>query len=258
MGKAILLVAFGSSNLEGINESICLLEKDLKDKFGREFTIFKAFTSKRIISLLKEKHNVFIPHITEALFNLANDEYSEVIIQPLHMMTGKETIEIQKIIDEYSYSFKKLKVAKTLLEYEGDILIDESKKIAEALYDESEVCNILLAGHGSKESSNEPYHIIYNSLSKIVEKKLYMATLEGDNTFEDILKEIQEDNIKDILIKPLFIIPGKHVMSDILGKDESWIKKLQDNGINVLVKNKSLLKYKNIRNIYIENIQRIL
>ena len=56
MSKAIVLVAFGSTNLEGIKKSIGLLEKDLNNYFGKEYTIFKAFTSNKIIELLKEKN----------------------------------------------------------------------------------------------------------------------------------------------------------------------------------------------------------
>ena len=43
MSKAIVLVAFGSADLQGIKKSIGFLEKDLNSCFGEEYTIFKAF-----------------------------------------------------------------------------------------------------------------------------------------------------------------------------------------------------------------------
>ena len=76
--KAIILVAFGSASLQGIRDSIELLEEDLREEFNNEYTIFKAFTSKKVISLLKERHNYVIPYLSELLFNLANDGYEEV------------------------------------------------------------------------------------------------------------------------------------------------------------------------------------
>ena len=54
MSKAIVLVAFGSVNLEGIKQSIGLLEDDLNEYFAGEYTVFKAFTSNKIIKLLKD------------------------------------------------------------------------------------------------------------------------------------------------------------------------------------------------------------
>ena len=118
--KAIILVAFGSASLQGIRDSIELLEEDLREEFNNEYTIFKAFTSKKVISLLKERHNYVIPYLSELLFNLANDGYEEVNIVPLHMMKGKGYQGLVDIRNEYSYSFKKLRLLDTLLGSEED------------------------------------------------------------------------------------------------------------------------------------------
>ena len=80
MSKAIVLVAFGSANLDGIKKSIGLLEKDLDSYFGEEYTTFKAFTSNKIIDLLKEMYDYVVPHLSKVLFNLVNQGYEEVII----------------------------------------------------------------------------------------------------------------------------------------------------------------------------------
>ena len=44
MSKAIVLVAFGSANLDGIKQSIGLLEQDLNEYFAGEYSVLKAFT----------------------------------------------------------------------------------------------------------------------------------------------------------------------------------------------------------------------
>ena len=49
MSKAIVLVAFGSANLDGIKQSIGLLEQDLNEYFAGEYTVLKAFTSNKIM-----------------------------------------------------------------------------------------------------------------------------------------------------------------------------------------------------------------
>ena len=44
----------------------------------------------------------------------------------------------------------------------------------------------------------------------------YMATLEGERTIDKAIKNIINDEIDSLVIKPLFMIPGKHVISDSL------------------------------------------
>ena len=129
MSKAIVLVAFGSANLDGIKKSIGLLEKDLDSCFGEEYTIFKAFTSNKIIDLLKERYDYVVPHLSKVLFNLVNQGYEEVIIQPLHIMSGRDKNQIEEIVNEYKYSMKKLVISKALFTDEDDKLNKESYEV---------------------------------------------------------------------------------------------------------------------------------
>ena len=121
MSKAIILVAFGSAHIDGIKNSILLLEEEYKNRFNNEYLVITAFTSKRVIQLLKERYNVYIPHLTEVLFKLANNGYDDVIVQPLHMISGRGYEEVKKTIDEYRYSFKTLVLKQGLLFSDKDI-----------------------------------------------------------------------------------------------------------------------------------------
>ena len=157
MSKAIVLVAFGSANLEGIKQSIGLLEQDLNEYFAGEYTVLKAFTSNKIIELLKERHDYVIPHLSKALFNLVNQGYEEVIIQPLHIMSTSDIKRIEEVVDEYKYSMKRIVICNTLFSDEEEVLIKESNEIANIIWDDSEKNDILLVGHGSKKNSKKIY-----------------------------------------------------------------------------------------------------
>ena len=254
MSKAIVLVAFGSANLEGIKKSIGLLEKDLDKCFGEEYTIIKAFTSNRIIDLLKERHDYVIPHLSKALFNLVNHGYEEVIIQPLHIMSGREKKQIEEIVNEYKYSMEKLVISKTLFTDDDNKLNQEGYEIADIICENSNNNDILLVGHGSKKSSNKLYNVIENAVKKISNKRVYMATLEGEQTIDNLIENIVHDEVNSLLIKPLFIIPGKHVISDISSGDGSWMEMLREKNINITINENSLLQYEKIRKLYIKNI----
>ena len=82
-----------------------------------------------------------------------------------------------------------------------------------------------------------------------------MATLEGERTIDKAIKNIIDDEIDSLVIKPLFMIPGKHVISDIVDGDESIVNKLGKNNIKAIMKEDSLLQYEDIRQIFVRNIK---
>lgn len=258
MSKAIVLVAFGSTNLEGIKKSIGLLEKDLNNYFGKKYTIFKAFTSNKIIELLKERHNYVVLHLNKVLFNLVNQGYEEVIIQPLHIMNGRDKKQIEAIVNEYKYSMEKLIISKSLFNDEDNNLIKEAYQVGSIISENIGNDNVLLVGHGSKTSSNKLYDFIEESVREITNKKVYMATLEGEKTINNIIEMLINDKVKELTIKPIFIIPGKHVLSDISTGDKSWVEMLKERNINATIDENSLLQYEKIRKLYINNISEII
>jgi len=257
MSKAIVLTAFGSADLDGIKKSIGLLEKDLNSYFGKEYTVVKSFTSNKIIDLLKERHNYVIPHLSKMLFNLVNQGYEEVIIQPLHIMSGRDKKQIEEIVDEYKYSVEKLVISKSLFTDE-DKLNKESYEIGNIICENIGDADILLVGHGSQKSSNKIYDVIEEAVRDITNKKVYMATLEGEKTIDIVIENLANDKVKNLIVKPLFIIPGKHVISDISTGDESWINMLREKNINISINENSILQYEGIRKLYIKNINNVI
>lgn len=257
MSKAIVLAAFGSADLDGIKKSIGLLEKDLNSYFGKEYTVVKSFTSNKIIDLLKERHDYVVPHLSKVLFNLVNQGYEEVIIQPLNIMSGRDKKQIEEIVDEYKYSVEKLVISKSLFT-DDDNLNKESYEIGNVICKNIGNNDILLVGHGSKRSSNKLYDVIEEAVRDITHKNVYMATLEGEKTIDAVIENLVNDKVKNLIVKPLFIIPGKHVISDISTGDRSWMNMLREKNINVTINENSLLQYEGIRKLYIKNINNVI
>lgn len=258
MSKAIVLVAFGSANLQGIKESIGLLEHDLNEYFDGEYTVLKAFTSNKIIELLKQRHDYVIPHLSKLLFNLVNQGYEEVIIQPLHIMSNSDIKRIEEIVDEYKYSMKRIVLCNTLFSNEENMLIKESNEISKIICGDSDESDILLVGHGSRKNSNKIYDVIAEAVRQQSNKRVYLATLEGEKTLNLAIEDILKDNTKKLILKSLFIIPGKHVINDILDSNDSWSEKIKSKGIEITIGKKSLLQYEKIREMYIEKINKII
>lgn len=85
-----------------------------------------------------------------------------------------------------------------------------------------------------------------------------MATLEGEKTIDAVIENLVNDKVKNLIVKPLFIIPGKHVISDISTGDGSWMDMLREKNINVTINENSLLQYEGIRKLYIKNINNVI
>lgn len=257
MRSAIVLVSFGSANLEGLKNSIFLLEKEISNNFNN-VTVVTAFTSNKIINILKEKHDIYVKRLEQCLFDLANDQYEEVIIQPLNIMEEALNKDIQKIIKEYSYSFKRMSMSNSILAGVGDNLKKSCDKLAESILDINYNLPILLVGHGSKINSNECYHFLRQSFEDISGRKTFIATLEGDNTLTKAIEDMNKEKITDVVLQPLFLIQGRHLTNDILGVENSWMNILEDMGFNITIENKALLQYESVRKIYIDNMRTLL
>ena len=95
---------------------------------------------------------------------------------------------------------------------------------------------------------------------KVVKKwiEFRKKTLEGEKTLDLAIEEILKDDTKKIVLKSLFIIPGKHVIDDILNSNDSWSEKLKSKGIEITIGKKSLLQYEKIREMYIKRINKII
>lgn len=256
MRKAILLVCFGTANKEAIENCIVPMEEEIRKEFNNKYLVLKAFTSKVLIKILKLKENISVSRIDEALFYLSSEGYDEVIIQPLHVMAGTEYEEIKNVMKDYEYSFKSLKIGKTLMGYEGKELETACDKIVDAIScDIPKDKNVVLVGHGSKTGTNESYYKLEERFKELGYDNLLIGTLEGKRNLEVITKELKQKEIKDVLLMPLLILTGNHARKDIESGEKSWAQKLKYEHIKVEVNMKALLEYKEIRNIYIDEIK---
>ena len=69
--RAVLLCAFGSSDIKGIEESIGILKKDIEVHFNFRIKVEIAFTSKIIVSIITATSIMFLRfHIHFRIFTI--------------------------------------------------------------------------------------------------------------------------------------------------------------------------------------------
>ena len=204
MKKAILVVSFGTSHLDALNNSIKKIEDSIQENF-KEYDVFRSFTSHMIVRKLKEKHNMEVLFPEDALKKLGEEGYEEVIVQPLHIIPGEEFDYIKHMVKEYEPCFKKIEIGRPIFHYEGfesgpddySYFVDTMKDLIE----KNSPC--VFVGHGSAHPSNAVYGCLQSVLIDKDYEDVFVGTVEGYPNFSNVLKKAKKKDIKEITIIPL-------------------------------------------------------
>lgn len=235
MKKAILVVSFGTSHIDALENSIEKIENKIKNEF-KEYEIFRAFTAHKIIKKLKNIHDIEVDTPEKALENLHRMGFDEVIVQPLHMIPGEEFDYIKGVVSIFNNKFQCIKLGRPIFYYQGieDVPDDYFlfiRSIEELL--KKNKCTILF-GHGTPHCCNSVYGCLQSALVDEGYDNVFIGTVEGYPTFETVLKRLKRNNIKDVTLVPLMVVAGDHVKNDMASDEEdSWKSMLLNEGINV-------------------------
>lgn len=255
MDKAIILVSFGTSDLSGIKKSIENIEKNIKNYFI-EYDVIKAFTSQIIINKLKN-NNFEIRNLEEVLEGLKELNYEEVIIQPLHIISGKEYYKIENIYSKFKDKFEILKLGKPLFYLENGMAREKDFELFMNFIEDTikEEENALFFGHGSNNESDVLYWEFYKYLRKKGYSNIFVGTIEGSLSIDNVILILKEKNISKISLVPLMISLGFHMKNDIMSSEEnSWKSKLEKSNIKVQSELRALGEYDGFSKIYFDKI----
>ena len=88
-GKALLAVSFGTTHEDTLEKNIAAIERDLAAAFP-ERTLRRAFTSGMVLRRWKKERGVEIDDVPAALERLAGEGYTDLLLQPTHVVNGEE------------------------------------------------------------------------------------------------------------------------------------------------------------------------
>lgn len=255
-GPAILLVTFGTS-VPSAKASFDNIDTLTKEAFpGVE--VRWAYTSSIIRDKLK-KEGTSIDSPEVALAKLMAEGYSKVAVQSLHMIPGAEfhdTYVNAKMFGEMVGGFDKVIVSYPLLASNAhmekvvqlviDKMIPKERTAEEA---------VILMGHGT----HHPTDAIYSAMMLKFQKKdanIYVGTVEGHPTFDDVKEMLLAKGIKKAYLIPLMTVAGDHSRNDMAGdEDDSWKSMLEDAGIKSIPLQKGVAEYDALAKIWIDNLK---
>ncbi len=257
--KAILVVSYGSSYKDEREKSIGAIEQAIQNAFP-EYKVYRAFTSESIIKKIKNKENIRIDTVGEALERAIKEGIKEINLIQTHFIQGLRHEKLLEFVEHYKNVFEKIDVAEPILRNSKnrEVFADVLEMIGHS-YDDGETA-ICCVGHGIDEGSNEVYQKIQNVLIEKGFTHYYIGTLSEKPTLEDLKNEIEARKVyRRVVLIPFMLVSGYHVRKDLTGPGEdSWKNTLIRSGFEVECIKKGLGEEVRIQNIFAEYVKDVI
>lgn len=251
MEKAIVVTSFGTS-VPAARVSITEVEKVLECA-APGYSCVRAFTSPTIRRILASRGEN-VPSLTEALEQFSADGVRQAMVQPTHLLYGCEYDKLKAEADVFRSRFEKVTVGRPLLADTGDIL-----RFADGLsqtYPHRDGGAVVLMGHGSEHFANAVYPALQTALHLKGRDDLYIGTVEGWPSFDDVLGQLKE---RRVLLVPLMLVAGEHARKDMAGDGpDSWKNRLEQVGASVSCSFTGLGLFPWVQEMYRERLLEIL
>ena len=177
---------------------------------------------------------------------MKNKGYNEIITMSLHILGG---IEYSKLDDSYG------KVTEPLLKAEEDYL----KIVNNEEFNNLEGNDaIVFMGHGTESAADSTYQKLQEEYIKAGKNNIFVATVEGEVTIEDIIEKLKKTDYKKILLKPFMIVAGDHAKNDMASDEEdSWKTVLTNEGYEVTALLKGMGEYEFIQDMFMDKLEKV-
>jgi sirohydrochlorin cobaltochelatase len=263
--NAIVFATFGTTFPDGL-QGILHIRDRIRKKFP-ETEVRIAFTSNMIRKIWhKRQHDetfkkenpaippdiFFVKGPLATIVDLQDDGFTTIVVQPGHISLGEEFLDLVSYINglnaittikEKNRPFVKLVVSRPAMgtmgtkhPYVGDIN-KLAKSLAGDIRKAEETHSALLyMGHGNEFFPSSGAYLEFVDVMNTLypETKTYIATVEGFPTLETVIKQMKNDKIAKVLLKPLMTVAGDHTINDMAGAGpESMKSVLIRNGFQV-------------------------
>ncbi|MDR2630475.1 MAG: sirohydrochlorin cobaltochelatase [Spirochaetaceae bacterium] len=251
----LLVVSFGTSYNESRANTIEAIEKTLAAAYpGYEQR--RAFTSQIIIDKLKKRDGLKIDNVTDAMKRLRSDGVKQVVVQPTHVMSGKEYDDVIAAIKPFEKYFDSIKYSLPMLISDEDytelitVITEETKQYAD------DNTAVVFMGHGTEHEANATYAKLNQLLQARNFSNYLIGTVEAEPTLEDVIAETQKLAVKRVVLLPLMIVAGDHANNDMAGDEEdSWKTIFESYGYEVVPVLRGLGQYPGVRDIFVRHVQ---
>lgn len=260
--KAILVVSFGTTYLETLTRNIESVENKIKEAFP-EYEVRRAFTSRMVIKKLAARDSLVIDTEQQALEKLQAEGYTEVYVQPLHVVAGEEYDKVKRLVVHFAHTkaFEKIKLGRPLLYFMGQE--DQTDDYLAAItamtkqfpsFNDAEA--LVLMGHGGVHPANAAYAALQLKLEQAGLDGIYVYTVEGFPSLKNVIEKLKANQVCKVLLAPFMLVAGDHAQNDMAGDDEDSAKsQLEQAGFAVEVHLRGLGENPYIQELYVQHLR---
>lgn len=252
--KALLCVSFGTSvpearnNVEAVENALGAAAPD------RDFV--RAFTSPTIRRILAERGETVLS-LEEALQDLADRGYTDIVVQPTHLLFGVEYDKIAATVRSFEGTFSALALGRPLLAGQEDL--DALAGILSERFPAELGTAYVLFGHGTSHYANLTYPALQTVFSLRARPDVLIGTVEGWPGLEEVRDELWQQTVDHVHLVPLMLVNGDHVMNDLNGSGEdSWRTALEQDGYRVTCHDAGLGMDPAVQDLYRKHLEELL
>ena len=256
--KALLVVSFGTSYEDSREKTIGEVEKALSAAFP-DYDVRRAFTSRIILKILKERDGLSIDDVETALKRLKHDGYDEIVIQPTYMISGNEYDNMLEAASRHREEFTSFKVGAPALDRDADFKEIVGLLVKETGFYDREETAVVFMGHGSEHKANAVYAKMDRYFKESGHENYVMGTVEAVPSLSSVISEVKRMNeknpqIKKVVLLPFMVVAGDHANHDMAGDDEdSWKSSFKAAGFETSCIIKGLGEYPGIQKLFVRH-----
>lgn len=228
--KALVAVSFGST-VEHALTTIAAVERTLAEACP-ERDFFRAFTSGMVRRRLAQR-GITVSSPEEILESLVREGFTDVILQPTHVIPGSEFDKLAAAADRCRDRFDSLRLGAPLVS-DAATLTEIAGVLLEHYGSPEAGTALLFMGHGTEHLANFIFPALQTAFRSLGQNHAYVATVEGWPTLTDAMAQMHRDGIRRVILAPFLLTAGDHVQNDMQGDGEdSWKNILTREGFAV-------------------------
>ncbi len=252
--KAIVMAAFGTTYPKALS-SLISIQRVTQEKWPH-IPVVLSFTSNMVRSCWSKRagdnefwrKNPEIPndlaYIKSPLATLAdmqNQGYRTIIVQPTHIAAGEEFHDLKKSVESLAgirtikdrwRPFQTLALGRPLLGTDGPEhpYLQDVEDLAGMLKPDIDLAAmeqsaLIYVGHGNPYNCNGSYWDLMEVMAKMYPfVPVFIGCVEGQPSFDFVLRRLRHISCQRALIKPLMIVAGDHAANDMAGQQSGSLK----------------------------------
>ncbi|MEE4359361.1 MAG: sirohydrochlorin cobaltochelatase [Desulfococcaceae bacterium] len=248
----IVMAAFGTTT-KAMN-TYNYIHRICKERFPGH-PLYWAFSSRMVRDWTKqrEQRNMLHPH--QVLNKLEKEGHTWAVVQSMHLMCGHE---FYRLTEEVKSCGIRTSLGLPLLTEPEDYC--STVKIFTDSFPHGGDEALLMVGHGTDHPGWCSYVALHHIFQENRGRGIFVGVVEknGYPSRASVIRCIKETGYKKVRIIPFMLVAGMHFREDLTGKEDSWQKSLEEEGIYVEVETKGLGFCRGIVELYCRHIENAL